>query len=250
MLIISKFHDYYDSVLTWGIDKTVVYKREEIEVNLTPVALSYDWQKERPYPYHQSAWRDYTYLSYEASPILVGVGGKVYAGYRIEYRQYNKYSYCSSTVTRYVYSMDDLKSVLKNFDEKALTHFEEGKQEKHSKHLKWCEENVEKFFAEDHTTAQYNVFTNYGVPIFYMTFPVRGADTLTLNKCLKDVTLIRRLDPYTAFQDITMFISGVLGVGEPNTVEISNEEKAKKHGFNKQSFRTDSPGKKANRRSK
>lgn len=29
MRIISKFHDYYDSVMIYGQDKTVVYQREE-----------------------------------------------------------------------------------------------------------------------------------------------------------------------------------------------------------------------------
>ena len=32
MRIISKFHDYYDSVMIYGQDKTVVYQREEKKI--------------------------------------------------------------------------------------------------------------------------------------------------------------------------------------------------------------------------
>lgn len=35
MLIVSKFHDYYDTAATYGIDKTVVYNRQTQETTLS-----------------------------------------------------------------------------------------------------------------------------------------------------------------------------------------------------------------------
>jgi len=34
MLICSKFHDYYDSIVAFGIDKTVVYPRKDNEIEI------------------------------------------------------------------------------------------------------------------------------------------------------------------------------------------------------------------------
>jgi hypothetical protein len=45
-------------------------------------------------------------------------------------------------------------------------------------------------------------------------------------------------DVYTAFQDISMYISGVLGTQSPELIKIDNNTKIHKHGFDvKKSFR-------------
>jgi hypothetical protein len=45
------------------------------------------------------------------------------------------------------------------------------------------------------------------------------------------------MDSFTAFQEISMFLGGVLGAGEKNIVEVEDKYKITQHGFNKWSFR-------------
>jgi hypothetical protein len=44
------------------------------------------------------------------------------------------------------------------------------------------------------------------------------------------------LDPFTAYQELEMWISGVLGQN-PQPLEVSDEVKIQQHGFNEWSFR-------------
>lgn len=56
--------------------------------------------------------------------------------------------------------------------------------------------------------------------------------------CLSRYGFYKALDPYSAMQELSMFIGGVLGNVEPNTVQITDEKTlVAKHGFDKWSFR-------------
>ena len=54
------------------------------------------------------------------------------------------------------------------------------------------------------------------------------------------------IDAFTAFQEISMFIGGVLGIGEKEIVEIEDKYKIGQHGFDKWSFRKEPSKKKRN----
>jgi len=45
------------------------------------------------------------------------------------------------------------------------------------------------------------------------------------------------VDPYSAYQQISSFITSILGVGENETVDIEDKYKIAQHGYNKHSFR-------------
>ena len=63
---------------------------------------------------------------------------------------------------------------------------------------------------------------------------------------MKNYRFVQIKDPPTAFQDIFMYIAGVIGITEPVTVKISDKELAKKKGHDgKYSFRKP-PGKRGN----
>ena len=62
--------------------------------------------------------------------------------------------------------------------------------------------------------------------------------TTTKNPILKDYDFQKIVDPYTAFQEIQMYISGVLSTGDKNPQwPISDKLKAESKGFNDLSFR-------------
>ena len=53
------------------------------------------------------------------------------------------------------------------------------------------------------------------------------------------------MDTFTAFQEIQMYISGVLGTGEKEIIEVEDKYKIPQHGFNKWSFRREPTKKKS-----
>ena len=62
--------------------------------------------------------------------------------------------------------------------------------------------------------------------------------------------LLNELDPYSAYQEIAMYLAGPLANQQDPPQDIDDETLASMKGFDKLSFRTDSPGKKRRRRAK
>lgn len=55
---------------------------------------------------------------------------------------------------------------------------------------------------------------------------------------LKRYGFAKALDPFSAMQELSMFVGGVMGGADPNTVKITDEKTlVKKHGFDEWSFR-------------
>jgi hypothetical protein len=88
------------------------------------------------------------------------------------------------------------------------------------------------------------IFVDKKTPVFiygdYLDgeYKVGKAKELIINPRLKDWGFQSVKDPVTAFQDIFMYISGVLGTPEKPMVKISDKEMAKKRGHDgKFSFR-------------
>jgi hypothetical protein len=58
------------------------------------------------------------------------------------------------------------------------------------------------------------------------------------------------IDPYTAYQEIAMYLAGPLAIQQDPPQDIDDETLASMKGFDDRSFRADSPGKKRRRRAK
>ena len=68
MRIISNFHDYYDGAMRQGMDKDVVYVRENKEINIgSKYVLGYSWKS----------------TDYYANLHLLGFCGKIYHVFEI-----------------------------------------------------------------------------------------------------------------------------------------------------------------------
>ena len=70
------------------------------------------------------------------------------------------------------------------------------------------------------------------------------------NPCLKDLDFVRVMDPFTAYQEIAMFLGGVMAEQDKAPLRTGSDEViAQQKGFDEWSFRTSSPGqKKTNRK--
>ena len=93
------------------------------------------------------------------------------------------------------------------------------------------------------------LFRQLNVPIFIYDsdydrkfigrYTRRSNEVFITNPTLKDYEFYKVQDSFTAFQEIQMFLGGVLGKGEKEIVEIEDKYKISQHGFDNKSFRRD-----------
>ena len=223
MLIISKSHDYYDSVgKSKGVDKTIIYKRKEKVIRdertqkaVRDLRLLNFSNTLRHYTRKRNALSE---LSFRM--IIVGFCGKFYP---VVIRT----SYKFDDVTKisqpeYIYDTDLIDQLIEetrhNFFFKTTLHdYKERIASTHFKHL----------------------YESFKCPIVIFGSP-RGIqeDIVILNPLLKEINFMKVVDPYTAFQEIEMYISGALGAPPKPMVFISDKDRLLAHGFDaKTSFR-------------
>lgn len=246
MLIASKFHDYYDTVSVYGIDKTCVYKRNKQELKGEFVfgdevrkTLRSSWPHAEDFSRTKrgsvTTWRVFKYV--------IGYCGKLYPMILVEKVTPAK------TQTFGLYSPDEVSEFFEkeniNLARSLYAYFSLREFSVKSK------ESMTQFFEGEQFKSLEQEFHKNKCPVFvYGRFPkpdsvmrFGGEEQLVLNPKLKDFKFMKMKDPQTAFQDIFMFLSGVLGVSAPETVELSDKELAKKKGHgDKYSFRKP-PGK-------
>jgi hypothetical protein len=83
------------------------------------------------------------------------------------------------------------------------------------------------------------VWCNHTVEYYYRRNPVMWhCNSANKSWTLGEYDFQRAIDPYTVFQEISMFVGGVLPRNPNPMVEITDQKvKAEKHGFDKWSFR-------------
>lgn len=198
MLIVSKFHDFYDSIKAFGIDKTVVYQRK---------------QERFIYKKGPGMWSDWSYDDkHFAGARIIGFCGKLYPVLVKDNKIiYDKKEALKLQKRTYVWSKDELGACFSEY----LTNPE-----------------LLKIFRDKNTP----IFL-YGDYLDNKYIPGKSQE-LIINPRLKDLGFQSVKDPVTAFQEIYMFLSGVLGVPERPMIKISDKEMAKKKGHDgKYSFK-------------
>lgn len=242
MRIFSKFHDYYDKVLMHGIDPTIVYSRK---------TESYKWEvieqqikKYVPFIlekfdelYLTPHWADSDIKIENIIAILFC--GKVYLCIELVTGQK---SY--TDVTDFFFNAN---SIEKLYQKKKVKIPEEKKGIRYRGSL--TNKSLKRFFNFYPTEIRKDVVDLHfelDSPIILIKkeqYQGFGAELVTINPCLKDLKFYKCVDAFTAFQELSMFISGVMGGKVPKMVEISDQDRIAKHGFNQWSFRKE-PSKK------
>lgn len=235
MLIVSKFHDYYDTALAHGIDKTCVYNRTTEKIKTTNDDRVLDckaWHKKGDDPYRN---KESEFL-FQA---IVGVAGELHP------LLYHMFIDPDDGASTFMYDAESCKDFL---DE----NFPETRAHDNEKSFRWrwqmdmSDGAIEEFFEleEDHKRFQ-RIFLDHKVPIF-IARRARSYVVIETNPMLKDYGFMKVKDPYTAMQDIHMYLSGVIGMADRDTAEVGNDDRIKQRGFDKYSFRRD-PTKRKNR---
>lgn len=238
MIINSNFRDYYDCIAASGVDNTIVYNRytKFISHNLEFKDFINDQNTT------QYIFRNRLYYDKVLTPVIIGFCGKTYLIYRAFYDGHN---------TKWLHSFSD-------FDDFVKEHYTEQQLKKYNITIKknnyWYfvlnKRKIRESFIEIPKLFE-GLFVEHNTPIFAVgyentlhdlkyTIDNRGRNYLgvSLNPTLSKFQFQKVIDPYTAFQEISMYISGVLGVGKPDLIEVSDKTKIEKAGFdNKISFR-------------
>lgn len=235
MRIISPFHDYYDSVQGQGFDDKVVYNREtrsysnvwfeasrrfrshtgaEVEAAIEEIKLLPAFHEVRPYLYD----KDRHVCSPEGADAgLLCLAGRAYPFWVLPVWE----------------------------DQPAVTSFEAGfddlveQAEKPRRRRRYESQTIDytpwRDWQADHWGREIDpaIHFRHGSPIVLYIGPHRIIDP-----CLRDYGFQRKLDPFTVFQEIDMFLGGVMAdIAEPPSPQ-TDKEKVLSHGMDvKRSFR-------------
>lgn len=232
-IIDKKNKDYYDGVVgTMGIDKTIVYERNRIEIQdgnemleeFLPDKTNSWYYKQNNHFLNITHMRNNSKKYDNAHFFLVGFCGKLYLGWKFEYYVNGREDGIEIKIpkTDIIYGFDNAKKYLKSGFWKNTT-----------------QEDIDYVLNYD----PINMFRKVNSPIFIYdshiinTYLKKYENTLIINPILKDYKFYKVVDAFTAFQEIQMFLGGVLGRGEKEIIQVEDKYKIPQHGFDKWSFR-------------
>lgn len=222
--------DYYDTAMGYGIDKTLVFSRKEItfECNHSPLDHhGYFFLTDKNAKYKMN----HTNLG-ELWTVVVYVAGRRYTGMRVRKSFEPHETFWSlEKLSEWVDKNDFAFGITSDWyyhhwkqTPIAMTYegwFENQGVEANKDQLEWMIQNRV-------VIAVYNEqLKRRGVPELWHC----NGDVL------KEYNFQKVLDPYTAFQEISMFVGGVLPREGREMVEVSDKSLVAKHGFDKWSFR-------------
>ncbi|HWW95487.1 MAG TPA: hypothetical protein VN375_19110 [Vicinamibacteria bacterium] len=244
MKIISPFHDYYDGVQSLGQDKSLVYLRQRQEV-VAPQRRDYP----EPPDAHLGGWLR-SGLKFEewygkscrvfARPLWVAVAGKVYRGYRLLRRSLSGGATYEVEADRVAFAWDlpalTVLAVEMGVPDPLLSR---AKKSSSFPGLEWL--------SRQGTEELPGRLAEAGIVISAAYLDHEGAkdrDPLILNPQLAAFQFGKVMDAFQVYQEIAMWVGGVLPQRGAMTATVSDADRYVEHGFDpKTSFRKAASGK-------
>ena len=248
MRVISKFRDYYDGAQSYGHDSSLCYVRKAIEVNtehsiLEKLVSALSNCIGLPTVVKRREG-DSDYLEYCSTyrhtpvPFVIGFCGEFYFGAEAEiqerdYSRRNVIFYSTDDIYRHV------ESVSGRARDEYLAYINAGRLGSLSRKGSRSRIEVMNRYFNTNIPRNDDIFFELQSPVFVLRMASRyGEETKIIkNPCLRDYDFSRIMDPYATFQEIDMYLGGVLGNTENNMVEISDTRMRDKKGFDEYSFK-------------
>jgi hypothetical protein len=229
--------DYYDSALAYGHDDTVVLVRDDKRFITGKESAAFGLATPRLI-HINSGYKADRYYSERA--IGVVVAGKLYQGLNVWITTrptgLNGYHRPSDILLEEVLWLDEgaarLHEIVEQFDLQPAP----------ARYYHWLKlkvEPIDEYFVPRQVSREaYDYLVKERISIMLTEQDSTGEMGWRVN-CdgLKDVGFPKVVDPYTLFQELDMWVSGVLGMPANPTVTVSNDIKIAKHGFDRFSFR-------------
>jgi hypothetical protein len=221
MKLHTDFHDYYDNAVGYGVDNKVHYNRftKEVEMRL---------QLKQNHP-----------TIYSWAIFLLGFCGDVYPIIKVETIDENK-----KTVWRkFAYNLSEVIQ----FEQEKYEYYKLNPPSPYCCSINRAEISKEtklqimQIFS-DWKWKDDKIFLEHKVPVWVK--PIEHYRNATiLNPRLKDYGFERIKDSFTAFQEISMYLSNIL-VEQKEVAKIEDKYRIEQHGFDlKTSFRKEKKGK-------
>lgn len=231
MRIISKFHDYYDCICRYGVDKSAVFVRERKTVKC-PVCITGGVGN-----LSDNLLGEWIGGSFrKATPFYIFFCGQVIRGVRIEI--YGNFVFSAKT---FLYTKEHVN---KYMIDKFFT------QSDRDLVINWLENSIPghgRVYIPYALNFRNNVLYDYalsqGVPYFLVScFSQDAGDSyyqqVTILPNLKDLGFMRVMTPQDAFSKIHSFITNDLVKERVMKIDpVSDKVKVESHGFDKWSFR-------------
>ena len=269
MKIISKFKDYYDISLSDGIDKELVWRRETFKIEKPCVINSHFslYQEKGEFPWldiskklssgiTRSLSQQMTYDNFifkkgnkirnadiiageniivSPEALFVAVGNMVFKSINLKYSVWRKNS----------------KSHYNELKEIGCEYFWDKEKLIEQLSLSGIDLNTKNYFSREklHQTIDNFYNLNLSASLFQEAL-IQAKSPIVLFKCsskyeiefianpeLNGLKLTSKLDPYMAFQEISMFLGGVLVNKEEDNYKADDKVKLIAHGFDNKSFK-------------
>jgi hypothetical protein len=223
MKIISKFRDYYDNISHQYLDKDILYLRKNqtkqlsrIEVKRLPKVDYFDLViSEHEHLLHQ----EFICFCGKVIPVITLRKMDLYGTILLTF-------YDATTLEQYLHQI------------KHPLQFNQLKWRHHS--YLYILKSIKNFFARSEGLENLEpYYRKWNTPcfVFRRSLGDRFEYQIEINPCLREYNFAKIRDPFSAHQELYMFVSGVLNQPERPMVAISDSDKIHKHGFDKYSFR-------------
>lgn len=233
MRIISKFHDYYDRGMGQGQDQSLLYVRHTQEIKGDDRAAYPILQK---FSHPMGIIKEDIYNRLETVPFFVGFCGKMYRGIAVR-RQY--WSLMQTWVTddtaMLYYDLTLLEQCFAQYG------FDLHKSEQRRWYKGWMNERKKRlteWLGNQGTLENEKMMIEKRISIFTVSEIRHGNGTLIINPRLTDFGFYKLFNAYQAFQELSMWIGGVLPRDGALMATVDEKHRYMQHGFDpKWSFR-------------
>lgn len=213
-------HDYYDCGLSMGIDPTIVLIREKSKsIPVKSVCESLLGFEMRLFPENSIIQR-----------VSIVFCGKLYRGVLVSRNYGDLHTFWNA--------------------DKLIEFSAEVKNGRVGIYNSWySRSNKKKPTLEDYFTPveppeavrRYMIDNKIAILVQRESNRIDDGEFLVNPIGLKQLGFAKALDPYTAFQELSMWIGGILGGTSPETVRITDDKVLiENHGYDKHSFRSSS----------
>jgi hypothetical protein len=246
-------HDYYDSALAYGQDEKVVFVRTPVEMHLPDLKLAAvagipELQKVGSKGLYRHRVYDGEWNGKKGTwgmeALTVIFCGEIFGGIRLTHQTFG----IPESTERIFWDEKEFKTFLSR-------HCDLEYREKRVKYT--SEDKTIPFIRQKLTGEALDIILDKRIVVARRASRERWLDNrskqvITVNgDGLKHLEFYKVKDAYTAFQEISMFVGGVLPAQGNEMVEISERDKIHKAGFDAKSFRHNfqaKPGRKERRK--
>ena len=236
MRVISKFKDYYDGCRAWR-DEGLVYVREMKTIEWRKLD-NRAREKLSPLTKARAALPNMSYRSNVVTTAVIGFCGKVYpvmyanTHFNNELSVEGKATYDSKSFEAELRKLKGKRDTWERHYNEAIRLLGRNTTTKYRGEFEFTHLGWSKFTENFNNDIGDDIFVHLSAPVVLLT-----EHDLVINPCLKDYSFMTQLDPYTAYQELSMYVGNNLATQMDPNIDRTQDLIRDQKGFDKWSFR-------------